>query len=102
MNVPPAAVPAAQASPDGNADTPRRMVSPVAPFGLGTADQAVPFQCSACVTFTGTDPLESMPIPMAQMSVADAALTPTSAVPGLATIDQSVPFQCSPTASSPT
>src|SRR5258707_7451305 len=102
MNVVPPTLPAAQASPDGNADTPRTMVSPAVPFGLGTVDQAVPFQCSVCVTFTGTDPLESMPIPMAQMSVADAALTPTSAVPGLATIDQAVPFQCSMNALSAT
>src|SRR5262245_22150169 len=102
MKAPVAAVPSsgptAQVSPDDSADTPLSRVSPPATFGLGTVDQAVPFQCSVCVTLTGTDPLESTPIPMAQMSVADAALTPTSLVPGLATIDQVVPFQCSMTA----
>jgi hypothetical protein len=104
MKAPVAAVPSsgptAQASPDGSADTPLSRVSPPVTFGVETKDQAVPFQCSVCVTLTGIVPLESTPIPMAQMSAGPAALMPFRRVPaaGLATIDQAVPFQCSMTA----
>ena len=93
--------PAAQASPEGSADSPLTAVFGSDPVGPGITDQAVPFQCRVRATGTGTPPMVCWgACPLAQMSVALAALILSTEISpaGLATIDQAVPFQCSMTA----
>src|SRR5690348_15393638 len=93
--------PAAQASPEGSADSPVTAVLGSDPVGPGCTDQAVPFQCRVLATGTGTPAMVCWgACPLAQMSVALAALILSTEISpaGLATIDQAVPFQCSMTA----
>ena len=93
--------PAAQASPEGSADSPVTAVPGSDAVGPGSADQAVPFQCRVRATGTGTPAMVCRgACPLAQMSVALAALILSAEISpaGLATIDQAVPFQCSMTA----
>jgi hypothetical protein len=90
-------VPTAQASPDGSADSPVTAVLGSDPLGPGATDRAVPFQCRVRETGTGLPPMVCRASPVAQMSVALAALILSTEISpaGLATIDQAVPFQCS-------
>jgi hypothetical protein len=82
-------VPTAQASPDGSAD--RSLTEALASdaFGPGSTDQAVPSQCRVRATGTGLPPMVGRTFPMAQMSVALAALILSTEISpaGLATID---------------
>ena len=67
-------VPAAQASPEGSADSPVTAVPGSDAVGPGIADQAVPFQCRVRATGTGTPAMVCWGAgPLAQMAVALAA-----------------------------
>jgi len=68
-------------------------------LGLGTRDQAVPFQCKISARGWGAEShAEVQYCPTAQALVAEVALTLRSSEfavgLGLATRDQAVPFQC--------
>jgi hypothetical protein len=83
--------PAAQASPEGSADSPVTAVLGSDPVGPGIAVQAVPFQCRVRATGTGMPAMVCWgACPLAQMSVGLAALILSTEISpaGLATIDQ--------------
>ena len=79
-------------------ETPNRKLTwPVPGLGLGTIDQAVPFQVSISVRYDDRLLGDAADHPTAVQALADTQETPCSssrpALLGLGTIDQAVPFQ---------
>jgi hypothetical protein len=82
--------------------TPERLLVCEVVLGVGTMDQALPFQCSIKVCCREVFPLGTVAVPTAQQSEASTQATPERLLAcglllGVGTTDQALPFQCSAT-----